>query len=135
MGQEKIGRSLIPHEQFLQVSFHGKFFARSLNLPLLQRRPYQWKELQSSSKASANTSAREQTIAVAPPAAKRGVPEDEIDAVFNAALGNQVKRGAIGKPNAQEKKSSTDGQMQRVLDAIEAAPAGEDGRSRKRRKR
>jgi nucleolar protein 9 len=44
--QEKITRSLIPQESFLAGSRYGKYFARSLNLYLLQKRPEEWKDLQ-----------------------------------------------------------------------------------------
>lgn len=44
--QEKIARSLIDHHNTLSQSQYGKYFARKLNLPLLQRRPAEWKELQ-----------------------------------------------------------------------------------------
>ena len=44
--QEKIARSLIDRHNALSESQYGKYFARKLNLPLLQRRPQEWKELQ-----------------------------------------------------------------------------------------
>lgn len=53
--QEKIGRSLIPHEQFLAGSYYGKFFSRNLNLYLLKRRPDDWKTFQSNKKAGTDT--------------------------------------------------------------------------------
>ena len=48
--QEKIARSLIPHEHTLAGSFYGKFFARNLNLHVLQRDPERWKSLQAAAK-------------------------------------------------------------------------------------
>lgn len=48
--QEKIARSLIPHEHALAGSFYGKFFARNLNLHVLQRDPERWKSLQAAAK-------------------------------------------------------------------------------------
>lgn len=54
--QEKIARSLIPHERALTSSFYGKFFARNLNLYLLQRDPEQWKTSQMNLKAAAASS-------------------------------------------------------------------------------
>ncbi|KAE9386228.1 ARM repeat-containing protein [Gymnopus androsaceus JB14] len=50
--KEKIGRSLIPQEQFLAGSYYGKFFCRNLNLYLLKRRPDEWKTFQSNKKAA-----------------------------------------------------------------------------------
>jgi nucleolar protein 9 len=37
---------LIDQHNTLSESQYGKYFARKLNLPLLQRRPQEWKELQ-----------------------------------------------------------------------------------------
>ncbi|PIL36686.1 hypothetical protein GSI_00375 [Ganoderma sinense ZZ0214-1] len=51
--KEKIARSLIPHEHALAGSFYGKFFARSLNLHVLQRDPERWKSMQAAAKDSA----------------------------------------------------------------------------------
>lgn len=45
--KEKIARSLIPHQQTLSASYYGKFFARKLQLTLLQRKPEEWKAMQS----------------------------------------------------------------------------------------
>ncbi|KAJ9097350.1 hypothetical protein QFC19_006818 [Naganishia cerealis] len=44
--REKIARSLIDHHSTLSQSQYGKYFAKKLNLPLLQRRPAEWKEVQ-----------------------------------------------------------------------------------------
>lgn len=44
--QEKIARSLIDQHNALSESQYGKYFAKKLNLPMLQRRPQEWKELQ-----------------------------------------------------------------------------------------
>ncbi|KAF8845591.1 ARM repeat-containing protein [Paxillus ammoniavirescens] len=134
--REKVARSLIPYEQFLAASFYGKFFARNLNLYLLQRRPEDWKTLQSNNKA--NTPKTDQPISQAPSSdkvsKKRSAPEDEIDAVFDAALGNKTKKAAVGHVSAQETKGSTDQQMSEVLGAIHMAPAGQSGRAKKKRK-
>ncbi|KAF9224354.1 ARM repeat-containing protein [Gyrodon lividus] len=148
--REKIARSLIPYEQFLAASFYGKFFARNLNLYLLQRRPDEWKTLQSNNKANAPKT--DQPSSQAPPSRpepstpaapvtpeirsskKRSVPEDEIDAVFGAALGNKTKKAAVNHVSAQETKGTADQQMSEVLGAIRVAPGGESGQTKKRRK-
>ncbi len=44
--QEKIARSLIPDSIKLSNSQYGRFFARKLNLHLLERRPDEWREAQ-----------------------------------------------------------------------------------------
>ncbi|KAK4689724.1 nucleolar protein 9, partial [Tremellales sp. Uapishka_1] len=44
--REKIARSLIPEATALSNSTYGRFFAKKLNLHLLQRRPDEWRELQ-----------------------------------------------------------------------------------------
>jgi nucleolar protein 9 len=44
--QEKIARSLIPESIKLSNSQYGRFFARKLNLHLLERRPDEWREAQ-----------------------------------------------------------------------------------------
>lgn len=44
--QEKIARSLIPHATALSTSQYGRFFARKLNLHLLERRPDEWRHAQ-----------------------------------------------------------------------------------------
>ncbi|KAG9317134.1 armadillo-type protein [Chiua virens] len=107
--REKIARSLIPSEQALAASYYGKFFARNLNLYLLQRRPDEWKSLQANNKTSSTKSDQPSSHSPARPQTdpslsttlqksqkRRGVPEDEIDAVFNATLGNQTKPAAVG---------------------------------------
>ncbi|KAL4082064.1 armadillo-type protein [Scleroderma yunnanense] len=146
--REKIARSIIPHEQALAASFYGKYFARNLHLHLLKRRPEEWKELQSSRKASAKGPESAQAPVPPPPPhqstissqgrspekRKRRAPEDEIDTLFSAALGNKTKTGAVDRPAVHEKASPTDREMQDVLHAIWAVPH-EDSHSKKRRKK
>ncbi|KAI6105389.1 armadillo-type protein [Pisolithus sp. B1] len=158
--REKIVRSIMPQEQNLAASYYGKFFARNLNIHLLKRRPDEWRQLQSDSKATANGETAEQTGAPAPtpsqspsvaslPAVdkealsptrrsrkKRDLPADEIDVLFDTALGSKIKKAAVGhKPVAQGKQVPTDLQIQDVLEAVRAAPSGDDGHPAKRRKR
>ncbi|KAF8556263.1 ARM repeat-containing protein [Imleria badia] len=145
--REKIARSLIPFEQFLTASFYGKFFARNLNLYLLQRRPEEWRTSQSNNKTSSATSTQPSWCSPvlpepAPPAVsttsqkslkRRGQSEDEIDAVFKAALGNKTKKAAVGRVSVHEAQRSTDMQMSEVLGAIHEAPSGESGRMKRRK--
>jgi nucleolar protein 9 len=94
----------VAQEQFLAGSFYGKFFARNLNLYLLQRRPEDWRNLQSERK---RTQEHQQTQQIQLPlepkpletltdARKRkSRPEDEIDALFNDKLGKRIKKAAL----------------------------------------
>lgn len=109
--QEKIARSLVPHERALVGSFYGKFFARNLNLYLLQRNPEQWKNIQINQKSTApapselqkkaNTTIAQTTDftdAPAPPTDKKKRktrPEDEIDQLFEQKLGKKVKKAEL----------------------------------------
>ncbi|EGO01542.1 hypothetical protein SERLA73DRAFT_176882 [Serpula lacrymans var. lacrymans S7.3] len=109
--REKIARSLISYDQFLAASYYGKFFARHLNLYLLQKRPQEWKDLQSQSKAAAAKAPRVSaerpsihsvkelsnvsTSEDKPKKRKRPErPGDDIDAVFSV-FGKKIKRGAL----------------------------------------
>jgi nucleolar protein 9 len=152
MFQEKIARSLFTHEQFLAGSFYGKFFARNLNLYLLQRKPDDWKNLQSQHKLSsqpANStpteSSNETPTQLAPPSQKPRKrkrdtrPDDEIDALFNASLGKRIKKGVLEPEQAPStvkgitgkhlatSHTVTDTGLNDVLGAIRAAPKVEKG--------
>ncbi|KAE9395631.1 ARM repeat-containing protein [Gymnopus androsaceus JB14] len=125
--KEKIGRSLIPQEQFLAGSYYGKFFSRNLNLYLLKRRPDEWKTFQSNKKAAtdlattpttnANSSAEADrptttgnTGESASPSSKKKRKretrvKDEIDELFDSSVSNKkVKKsdGAAGHPAVAE---------------------------------
>ncbi|KAI0721971.1 armadillo-type protein [Cerioporus squamosus] len=128
--KEKIARSLIPHEHALAGSFYGKFFARNLNLHVLQRDPERWKSMQAAAKApapaptpaasapkngtgrapAAEDSPRKHsdTVNADKPKGKgkgKAQPQDEIDALFDATLGKRVKKAELGsadKPKAKE---------------------------------
>ncbi|KDQ64985.1 hypothetical protein JAAARDRAFT_28650 [Jaapia argillacea MUCL 33604] len=118
--KEKIGKSLIAHDQFLAASYYGKYFARKLNLSLLQRRPEEWKALQSANndRGTVNVAQRpgtkpvnstlvtherkEETSVLQVPSqgkakskGKRKHDGDEIDELFEAKLGKKVKRSAL----------------------------------------
>uniref|UniRef100_A0A8H7Y237 Nucleolar protein 9 n=1 Tax=Psilocybe cubensis TaxID=181762 RepID=A0A8H7Y237_PSICU len=115
--KEKIARSLVSQEQALAASFYGKFFARNLNLYLLQRRPDDWRNLQSERKKQEEQEKKitvgptvmppkttqpdlaEEAVTPAKPFESRkrkSRPENEIDALFNEKLGKRVKKGALG---------------------------------------
>ncbi|KAG1739843.1 armadillo-type protein [Suillus paluster] len=145
--REKIARSLIVHEQFLVASYFGKFFARNINLYLLQRRPEEWRELQSQSKSSSGSISSPSVVPSAPSATvqrpssedaevshpskaskkRRTRPEDEIDAVFNTSLGVKIKRTA-------SLQKSMDQGLQDILGAIRAVPSDDSGRGKRQRK-
>ncbi len=154
--KEKIGRSLIPHESFLAGSFYGKFFARNLNLYLLQRRPEEWRNMQAERARNAKGQASVPVTQAQPtseqhthsedaPAAKKkqkrkNRPEDEIDAVFQANLIN-TKKGALTATVASQGQSvaeavgkkTSDQTLHEVLGAIRAAP--KDDKKHVKRKR
>lgn len=122
-------------------SFYGKFFARNLNLYLLQRNPEQWKSAQAAQKAASKPPP---TSEKKPPAAhqaaakltptsqddesksapehkkkRKARPDDEIDQVFET-LGKKVKR-------AELKTGDTDA-------AAKAEPVKERKKEKKRRR-
>ncbi|XP_006459728.1 hypothetical protein AGABI2DRAFT_202089 [Agaricus bisporus var. bisporus H97] len=161
--KEKIARSVFPHQQTLAGSFYGKFFSRNLNLYLLQRRPEEWRNFQTEKKRQADVVyqsslakkqeaasslpqvATSEPVASPQPTKKRKRKGDEIDALFNASLGNKVKKAALGnevKPPypqasaAKEENSAdrdaTDKGLLDVLGALKNAPKGE--KRKKKRK-
>lgn len=150
--REKIARSLFAHEQFLAGSFYGKFFARNLNLYLLQRKPEDWKNLQSQLKLSSSQptnstaieSSNETPAQLAPSQKPRKRkretrPETEIDALFNASLGKRIKKGVLEPEQAPSTVKGITGEhlaishsvkdtaLDDVLGAIRAAPKDEKG--------
>jgi nucleolar protein 9 len=113
--QEKIGKNLIPHEQFLAASYYGKFFARNLNLYLLKRDPEEWKNLQLSlakgrqarnippMKTDPEHGSELEEIRTGPSSEHVGKRErrkrkrgtgDEIDTLFETALSGKKHKGA-----------------------------------------
>ncbi|TCD70472.1 Nucleolar protein 9 [Steccherinum ochraceum] len=160
--KEKIARSLIPHEQFLAGSFYGKFFARRLNLQLLRKDTEKWKSMQSSSKPPPPASATKTAEASLPDAGQStrddkrkrkrpGKEGDEIDQLFNTALGKKTKKAGItqtvdeaaeesaraGAAEQDEKqtapKTGHDKALDDVLGAIQAAPKSEVRSKKKKR--
>jgi nucleolar protein 9 len=141
--QEKIARSLFAHEQDLNGSFYGKFFARNLNLYMLQRKPDDWKNLQSQHKLSSqlikaapadpsiDMSAASAIPAKKPTKRKRDtLPDNEIDALFDASLGKKIKKGILESEQAVKgiaehittSSRVKDKELNDVLVAIRAAP-------------
>lgn len=149
---------MISHEQLLAGSFYGKFFARNLNLYLLQRKPDDWRNMQADRKrvqdqantATSDPSPPKLTNTSPPPPPKRkrkAQPEDEIEAVFNATLGKRIKKAALDSPDMvtseaaiperkkgtqNRKESRKDGGLEDVLGAIRAAPKGEETKGKQR---
>ena len=129
--KEKIARSLIPHEHNLAGSFYGKFFARNLNLHVLQRDAERWKSMQAAAKApppaptpiasvqkngfSAVESPQKLGESQKPDAAKssgkgksKAQPQDEIDALFDATLGKKVKKAELSTAASKSSKEEND---------------------------
>lgn len=149
--KEKIGRSLFAHEQTLVASYYGKFFARNVNLSLLQRRPEDWRNMQADRKRTHGQSnhiagAELPTIEGSeispqyPVKRKRHARvDDDIDALFNASFGKKVKKAALGPELGSTPITSKSGQDQgmgmsesnqdlglaRVFGAIRTAPKDE----------
>ncbi|KAF8966518.1 armadillo-type protein [Flammula alnicola] len=121
--KEKIARSLVNQEQTLAASYYGKFFARNLNLYLLQRRPEDWRNLQSERKR-AQDQQQQQRQTTAP------VPDhNEIDALFDAKLGKRIKKAAL--VDVVPVSEAPVEELQQVLGAIRVAPAN-DGKKKRR---
>lgn len=151
--QEKMARSLVPHEQFLAGSRYARFFTRKINLPLLKRNPQAWKEAMAKElgkRSSANaipiplskaTGFRDNRPEVVEPSTKkRKDPEtelgDEIDALFS-----KVKRPKFSKLEAvttaveSSSKPSTSSLDKSVLEAIKGAPRTEERRAKSKSKK
>ncbi|KAA1466051.1 ARM repeat-containing protein [Dentipellis sp. KUC8613] len=122
--KEKIARSLIPHETRLAGSFYGKFFARNLNLYLLQRRPEEWRSLHAKApapapapksaapKAQAQTKPAEEVVPTEKEKEKKEKAKrkrgDEIDDLFDQTLGKKVKRAALASTAAASEPAPAD---------------------------
>ncbi|KZP05871.1 ARM repeat-containing protein [Athelia psychrophila] len=153
--REKIAKSMFSQEQFLAGSFYGKFFARHLNLYLLQRKPEEWRNLQIQNKAAQALKAAPTPSTTTEPSTeptptsdekskkkrKRGsAPGNEIDALFDTSLGKKLKRVALN-PEDLSAANKTDKQLPAkgdkglddILTAIRAAPKGDGDSSRKKK--
>ncbi|KAG6861483.1 hypothetical protein C0995_015910 [Termitomyces sp. Mi166 len=154
--KEKIARSLFIHEQFLAGSYYGKFFARNLNLYLLQRRPNEWKTMQADRKRAPDATEKSPSApsltnpeSANPVAAQKSAKrkrhvqsEDEIDAVFNASLGKRIKKATLGhvastpllsEPEKMDVKNEAPDSLRAVLGAIKSAPKDEKGNKKQKK--
>ncbi|KAI0079728.1 ARM repeat-containing protein [Panus rudis PR-1116 ss-1] len=158
--REKIARSLIRHEHTMAGSFYGKFFARNLNLHLLQRNVEEWKNVQAkaklesqqqkqhkqSKKLSNNVpisdhSRTESPIPQPDQNKRKRHPEDEIDDLFDSTLGKKIKKADLGDsanpsppPKTLTDSIAADKSLADIIGAIKAAPKGERSNKRKRAK-
>jgi len=138
----------VAQEQFLAGSFYGKFFARNLNLYLLQRRPEDWRNLQSERKRTQEHQQKQQIQL--PPESKppetrltdarkrKSRPEDEIDALFNDKLGKRIKKAALvddiqAEPPSVKSTKVEDQGLEQILGAIRVAPTHMGHVKKKRR--
>jgi len=147
--QEKIAKSLQSHEQILAGSQYGKYFVRNMSLLLLKRDPDAWRAQQSSNRGVSVPSTSSQTKSVSVSASEKPLEQpsevtpklsskrkrkggDDIDNLFDSALGKKQKRSAL--PPAREARTvSTDYDatgLDSILGAIKSAPKG-DNRDRK----
>ena len=122
---------------------------------LLQRRPEEWRNLQSERKrsqeqrtaptesASIIKAASDPTPASDKNRKRKSRPEDEIDAVFNTKLGKKIKKAALSEvlddpskvPVAKDIVArEKDKDLEQVLGAIRLAPK-DDRQSKKKQKR
>jgi len=152
--QEKIAKSLQSHEHTLAGSQYGKYFVRNMNLLLLKRDPDAWRAQQSSKREVSTPSASSQTKSVSTPTHEKPSEQpptevtpklpfkrkrkegDDIDKLFDSALGKKQKRCAL--PPAQEERTvSTNSEatgLERILGAIKDAPKGDKERKHKKKK-
>lgn len=163
--QEKIARSVIPHQHFLIGSAYGKYFARNLNLHLLQRNPEEWKNAQAATKlpppsASIERSTKPAAVQPSQPPNKQDMadpdsrserpkkkrkarPEDEIDELFNAAPKKKFNKAmppvqvkdAAQPQNLVEQVSVDDKELLDVMGAIRAAPKVDKEHRKKKQKK
>ena len=151
--QEKIARSLLLHEQNLAGSQYGKYFVRNMSLLLLKRDPDAWRAQQSLKREAPIPSTSDQTKSVSVsvpekssepsaevttkrPSKRKRKEGDDIDKLFDSALGKKQKRSAL--PPAREEptvstKSDAAG-LESILDAIKDAPKGDKERKHKKKK-
>ncbi|KAM6495360.1 Armadillo-type fold [Amanita muscaria] len=149
--KEKIAKSLFTHDQELAASYYGRFFVRNLNLQLLQRRPDEWRNLQSERKKQkeqehqltdhasdqSKVAVKTQSDKVVQKRKREHQGSDEIDVLFDSSIGKKIKRAALqtGPQDRTEGKESEkfDASLQGVLGAIKAAPNHESKAKEKKR--
>ncbi|KAI0260538.1 armadillo-type protein [Gloeopeniophorella convolvens] len=151
--KEKLARALLPHAARLAAAPHARFFVRGLALPLLQRRPEEWRRLHATPSVLAAAPAKRADPAEVPPPAETEKKEkkrkteterdgkkrkrgDEIDALFDGALGRKVARGALAPaPRGGVPVEEAEVEVERVVvAAIQAAPKGAGASEGKRKK-
>lgn len=146
-------------------SFYGKFFIRNLRLSLFKRNIEEWKNVQASSKPTANDTPATAVPVITPPSKTEVDPDtsakssldhdsrkrkrvsrkgDEIDELFESAIGKKVKRAELGvvepkqstedKVKKHGKKSAEDKDLEQVFGAIKSAPKDDSGHRKKRAK-
>ncbi len=122
---------MIPCDKDLAASYFGRFFARNLNLQLLQRRPDEWRTAQTERKkqkeAHANTvveaaaalasaateSKKEEVMSSSSPPGETGKDakkankrkrhsREEIDSLFDTKIGKKVRRAALDSEGFNE---------------------------------
>ncbi|KAJ7672874.1 ARM repeat-containing protein [Mycena rosella] len=147
--KEKIARSLINQEQFLAGSYYGKYFARNLNLYLLQRRPEEWRTMQSERNrpeqpkvsAAPTTQPADAIPGKERKKRKRNTEGNEIEELFSGAMGKKMKRAALVDTTTAEPKSSAlpsgkdtslDDGLADVMGAIRAAPGEGKGHGKRK---
>jgi nucleolar protein 9 len=155
--QERIAKSVLPHESALAASYYGKYFARNLHLIMLKRDPVAWRDMQRNQKAAALKAASAATTATDTPSATKLAPPqdkaehgkkrkraagdlDEIDVLFSKIPhtgNNTASKGRL--PPQQDAHFSTvadsqaaDVQLGEVLGAIKKVSKKEGLRKSKR---
>ena len=124
-----------------------------MNLPLLKRNPDVWRAQQASKREAPIHSVDDQVKSVlykppeqpptgAPPnipskrRRKEGREGNDIDKLFDSALGKKQKRSAL-PPTQQEREAFTNPDitgLESILNAIKGAPKGDKDRKSKRKK-
>ncbi|TBU50501.1 ARM repeat-containing protein [Dichomitus squalens] len=124
--KEKIARSLIPHEHALAGSFYGKFFARNLNLHVLQRDPERWKSMQATAKqpVPASGSASNPTAASRQPQPKSLGQKPEPGADVPAVTATAQKTDADADRGGGGKRKAKGSRPQDEIDALFDATLG-----------
>ena len=182
---------MVPHENTLAGSSYGKYFTRNLNLRLLKRNPEEWKTFQAKAKFpdhqppstedpkshpdkmqgieetgqptihQKHSSDQPSSVTTKKEKKRKIRVDNEIDELFDKALGKKIKRAGLGdaedqkgpKDNSGEseskgvrglkkdkdKKRSKGGEagdkvLEDVMTAIKSAPKDGDHKSKKRTK-
>lgn len=115
-----------------------------MNLYLLQRRPEEWRNLQSERRRKDTpqlNDAKPEGEMVSQKRKRKSRPQDDIDALFDERLGRKTKRLALAvatSPTAvaiEKQTGNKDKVLEQVLGAIRSAPKGNSLSGRKKSKR